>query len=368
MSIKYELLATDGKARLGRVHTAHGVVQTPAFMPVGTQATVKSLTQDNILSTGSEIILGNTYHLMLRPTAERIASFGGLHKFMNWNKPILTDSGGFQVMSLSKLRKITENSVTFKSHLNGAKIELTPERSIEIQHMLNSNITMVLDECTPFPITHKDAKKSTELSMRWAERSKNAFKQRDGFGLFGIVQGSIYPDIREWSANTLMDIGFDGYAIGGAMAIEKEQETMFGIIDITTDILPEDKPRYLMGVGKPADIIGSVLRGVDMFDCVLPTRSARNGQAFVRGRALNIKNSQFKDDNKPLDSECECYACKNHSRAYIHHLIRSGEILGATLMTIHNITFYQDMMKEIRSAIANKSLQQFTDSGFIPPK
>lgn len=339
------------KARLGVLQTAHGDIQTPAFMPVGTLATVKAMTPDAIKSTGAEIILANTYHLMLRPTAERIYKLGGLHKFMNWSKPILTDSGGFQVMSLSSLRKVSENGVLFKSHIDGSKYELTPELSMDIQYMLDSDITMVFDECIAYPVLHNDARKSMELSMRWALRSKESYIAREGYGLFGIVQGSTYSDLRESSATTLTSIGFDGYAIGG-LAVGEPQSVMIDVLNSTIPFLPDDKPRYLMGVGKPSDIINAVKCGVDMFDCVIPTRSGRNGQAFVRSGTVNIRNAQYAEQNEPLDSECQCYTCNHFTKAYLHHLVKAKEILGAILMTWHNLHYYQDLMRSIREEIA----------------
>lgn len=354
---KYNLLKTHGNARRGFLQTAHGQIQTPAFMPVGTAATVKAMLPESVKEIGAEIILGNTYHLMLRPTAERIAKLGGLHKFMNWNGPILTDSGGFQVMSLAQLRKINENGVTFQSHIDGSKHELTPERSMEIQHLLGSDITMCFDECTPFPATHEIAKESMELSMRWAKRSKDAYIIRDGYGLFGIVQGSVYQDLRKTSCENLVKIGFDGYAIGG-LAVGEGQEEMFKTLEFTVPNLPTDKPRYLMGVGKPSDLVGAVKRGIDMFDCVLPTRSGRNGQAFVRGGTINIRNAKYADDLRPLDEQCECYTCKNYSRAYLHHVVRANEIIGAMLMTLHNLKFYQDLMKSLRDGIEKGDLSE----------
>jgi queuine tRNA-ribosyltransferase len=363
MKFGFSIKATDGKARSGVVHTAHGDIRTPAFMPVGTAATVKAMLPESVAATGADIILGNTYHLMLRPTAERIHALGGLHKFMNWNKPILTDSGGFQVMSLSQLRKLNENGVTFQSHIDGSKHELTPERSMEIQHLLGSDITMIFDECTPFPATENAVKESMELSLRWAVRSKKAYQAREGYGLFGIVQGGMYPALRKQSADGLKDIGFEGYAIGG-LAVGEPQETMFEMLDATAPMLPEEKPRYLMGVGKPDDIIGAVLRGVDMFDCVLPTRSGRNGQAFTRNGVINIRNAQYTDDNSPLDSECSCPACTNYSRAYLQHLVKSKEILGAMLMTWHNLQFYQDITAMLRDAIEQKKLHQAVEAFF----
>jgi queuine tRNA-ribosyltransferase len=351
MEFNFKILNKSGKTRTGIITTKHGEIRTPAFMPVGTCGTVKAMMPESVESTGADIILGNTYHLMLRPTAERVAHFGGLRKFINWQKPVLTDSGGYQVMSLSSIRKIKEEGVHFKSHLDGRALFLPPERSIEIQHLLDSTITMVLDECTPYPATHKQAKDSMELSMRWAKRSKDAFVKREGYGLFGIVQGSVFPDLRAASCNALMDIGFDGYAIGG-LAVGEEQHIMFEVLDYTAPQLPEDKPRYLMGVGKPNDIIGAVKRGVDMFDCVLPTRSGRNGQAFTRNGAINIRNAKFADDMSPLDANCSCPCCTKYTKGYIHHLVKAKEILGAMLMTWHNLQFYQDMMQKIRDKIA----------------
>ncbi|MBF0374668.1 MAG: tRNA guanosine(34) transglycosylase Tgt [Alphaproteobacteria bacterium] len=350
-AFRFESLGRDGAARLGRVHTAHGAFDTPAFMPVGTAATVKAMTPQSVAATGAQIVLGNTYHLMLRPTAERIDRLGGLHRFMNWNGPILTDSGGFQVMSLAKLRKIDEQGVTFQSHLDGSAHVLTPERSMEIQRLLGADITMAFDECTPFPATPETAAASMRLSMRWALRSKDAFVERPGHGLFGIVQGGVYPDLRRESAEALTGIGFDGYAVGG-LAVGEGQEMMFSTLDVTTPLLPEDRPRYLMGVGKPADIVGAVLRGVDMFDCVIPTRSGRTGQAFTRRGPVNIRNARHQDDPRPLDEDCGCPACRDYSRAYLHHLARSDEILGLMLLTWHNLHYYQDLMRSLRDAIA----------------
>lgn len=358
----FKINATDGAARNGIIQTAHGEIRTPAFMPVGTAATVKAMLPESVKATGADIILGNTYHLMLRPTAERIANLGGLHKFMNWNGPILTDSGGFQVMSLSQLRKIKEDGVTFQSHIDGSKHMLSPERSMEIQNLLGSDITMIFDECTPFPATHKQAEDSMQLSLRWAQRSKNAFIKRKGYGLFGIVQGGVYEDLRHKSAEELIKIGFDGYAIGG-LAVGEGQTEMFRVLDFTTPTLPKDKPRYLMGVGKPSDIVGAVARGVDMFDCVLPTRSGRNGQAFTRNGAINITNSKYTDDASPLDEKCKCPACTNYSKAYLQHLVKSKEILGAMLLTWHNLHYYQDLMADIRLAIAEGRFTEFA-AGF----
>ncbi len=361
--LQFELKKKENNARRGTLHTAHGDVQTPAFMPVGTCATVKGMMPESVASTGAEIILGNTYHLMLRPTAERVNQLGGLHKFMNWPKPILTDSGGFQVMSLSKIRKITEEGCTFQSHIDGARHHLTPERSIEIQHLLDSNITMAFDECMPYPSEKKDVKKSMERSMRWAKRSKDAFVDRDGYGIFGIVQGGVFPDLRAQSVKALTDIGFDGYAVGG-LAVGEGQELMFETLDVTTPLLPEDKPRYLMGVGRPSDIVGSVARGIDMFDCVMPTRSGRNALAFTREGTVNLRNACHTDDNAPLDKECSCPACTNYSRAYLHHLFRAGEMLGAMLLTWHNIQYYEDLMKMIRLSLDEGRFEDFANSFF----
>ncbi len=353
------LKSTDGNARRGEVQTAHGTIQTPAFMPVGTCATVKAMKNADVKKSGAEIILGNTYHLMLRPGADLIAELGGLHKFMNWDKPILTDSGGFQVMSLAGIRKITDNGAEFSSHIDGSKHLLTPEYSMEIQHKLGSDITMIFDECIAYPASEDAAQKAMIRSLAWAKRSKDAFIKRDGYGLFGIVQGVVYENLRKESALGLIDIGFDGYAIGG-LAVGEGQELMFQTLDFTTPFLPQDKPRYLMGVGKPSDIIGAVARGVDMFDCVIPTRSGRNGQAFVKGGTINIKNAKYKNDAKPLEENCQCTACQNHSRAYLHHLVKANEILGAMLMTEHNIFYYQNLMREIREAIEEKRFDRFS--------
>lgn len=353
-NFSFSLKEKSGQARRGELKTKHGTIQTPAFMPVGTAATVKAMHLEDVEKAGSEIILGNTYHLMLRPGEDVIEKMGGLHKFMNWKRPILTDSGGFQVMSLSKIRKITEEGVEFSSHIDGKKILLTPEYSMEIQRKLGSDITMIFDECISFPNSKENVEKSMQLSLRWAQRSKNAFVKRGGYGLFGIVQGGIFADLREESAKKLIEIGFDGYAIGG-LAVGEGQELMLQTLDVTTPHLPEDKPRYLMGVGKPDDIREAIKRGVDMFDCVIPTRSGRNGQAFTSEGVINIKNAKYITDEKPLDPNCNCRVCQNFSRSYLNHLVKSNEILGAMLMSEHNIYFYQNMMQQIRNDIENGS-------------
>ncbi|MBE7637650.1 tRNA guanosine(34) transglycosylase Tgt [Sneathiella sp. P13V-1] len=355
---KFNVLAQDGAARRGVLKTAHGDIRTPAFMPVGTVATVKGMTPEAVRQTGADILLGNTYHLMLRPGSERVRKMGGLHKFMNWERPILTDSGGFQVMSLNELRTLDENGVTFKSHIDGRKFELTPERSMQIQNDLDATITMAFDECTPFPATHEVAADSMRRSMRWAKRSRDAFEHRTGYGLFGIVQGSIYEDLRSESIDALTDIGFEGYAIGG-LAVGEGQDNMFSTLEVTTPYMPTDKPRYLMGVGKPDDLVGGVMRGVDMFDCVLPTRSGRNAQAFTRYGTINMRNARHQEDPRPLDAECRCPACTNYSRAYLHHLFRAKEILGSVLLTWHNLHYYQDLMEGMRNAIEAGALADF---------
>ena len=359
MALKYEVLKKSGKSRLGKLHTHHGVVDTPAFMPVGTCGTVKAMMPESVASTGAQILLGNTYHLMLRPGSELVAKMGGLHKFMNWDKPILTDSGGFQVMSLTGLRKLTEEGVTFSSHVDGRKYFLSPEESMRIQYNLDSNITMALDECTPYPATYEEAKTSMERSMRWAKRSRDAFVDRDGYGIFGIQQGSIFKDLRQFSADKLKEIGFDGYAIGG-LAVGEGQDKMFEVLDYAPQMLPEDKPRYLMGVGRPDDIVGAVLRGVDMFDCVMPTRSGRTSQAFTKYGTVNIRNARHREDYRPLEEGCNCPLCSNYSRAYIHHLQKCNEILAVMLLTWHNISYYQRLMQGLRNALATDTLQEFT--------
>ncbi|MBM08819.1 MAG: tRNA guanosine(34) transglycosylase Tgt [Magnetovibrio sp.] len=356
--LQFKINKTDGRARCGALTTNHGTIDTPAFMPVGTAATVKAMTPEAVGETGAQIILGNTYHLMLRPTAERISNFGGLHKFMNWSRPILTDSGGYQIMSLSKLTKVEEQGVTFRSHIDGSSHQITPERAVQIQKLLGADISMVLDECTSYPAANQEAKESMLLSMRWAERCKKIYEQRAGYGLFGIVQGGIFPEIREQSARALTDIGFDGYAIGG-LAVGEGQKLMLQTIESTEQHLPTERPRYLMGVGKPEDIVESVRRGIDMFDCVLPTRSGRTDQAFTRRGALNLRNARHKDDPRPLDPDCSCYTCCNYSRGYVHHLVIAKEILAAILLTWHNLHYYQELMAAMRKAITNGTFKKF---------
>ena len=355
---EYALTHTDGRARRGSLTTAHGKVETPVFMPVGTAATVKGMTSDSISATGADIILANTYHLMLRPGAERVNRLGGLHEFMDWRKPILTDSGGFQVMSLTDLRKLSDEGVEFRSHIDGAKFWLTPERSIEIQNYLGSTITMALDECTANGVDARSAANSMRLSMRWALRSRDAFEVRMGYGLFGIVQGSVYPDLRIESASALKEIDFDGYAVGG-LAVGEGQAAMFSVLDVTAPALPENRPRYLMGVGTPSDIVGAVRRGIDMFDCVLPTRSGRTGQAFTRRGTLNIRNARHAEDPRPLDADSDYPGVGQVSRAYLHHLFKAKEMLGPILLTMHNLHYYQDLMASIRGAIETGSLDEF---------
>ncbi len=357
-TVDFQVLARDGAARTGVLRMPRGEIRTPAFMPVGTAATVKAMLPESVRATGADILLGNTYHLMLRPGAERVARLGGLHRFMNWERPILTDSGGFQVMSLTDLRKLTEEGVTFRSHVDGSTHHLTPERSMEIQRLLGSDIVMAFDECTPYPCTRQEAETSMRLSMRWAQRSRDAFGDRPGHALFGIQQGSVFPDLRAESAEALTRIGFDGYAIGG-LAVGEGQERMFEVLDYAPGQLPEDRPRYLMGVGKPDDIVGAVLRGVDMFDCVLPTRSGRTGQAQTRMGAINIKNARHAEDPRPLDPECSCPACTGYSRAYLHHVFKAGEIISSMLLTWHNLHYYQELMQGLREAIAAGRLEAF---------
>ena len=358
--IGFEVLARDGAARRGRLTTAHGVIDTPVFMPLATTGTVKAMTPEGVAATGAQIVLGNTYHLMLRPGAERIAALGGLHRFMNWPHTILTDSGGYQVMSLAARRTITEAGVSFRSHLDGSLHELTPERSIAIQHLLGADVTMALDECTLYQSSREAVESSMELTMRWAERSRRAFVERPGHGVFGIVQGGVHPDLRLRATARLIEIGFDGYAVGG-LAVGEGQATMFAVLDATVPALPEGRPRYLMGVGKPADLVGAVLRGIDMFDCVLPTRSGRTAQAFTGRGTVNLRNARHAEDPEPLDPECPCPACTGYSRAYLAHLCRAGEILGSMLLTTHNLQYYADLMAAMRTAIETGSLGAFAD-------
>ena len=354
----YSLSAVNEKARCGVISTPRGEIKTPAFMPVGTAATVKAMLPESVRSTGADILLGNTYHLMLRPTAERISELGGLHKFMNWERPILTDSGGFQVMSLAELRKLSEEGVTFKSHIDGSRHVLSPERSMEIQKMLGSDIVMCFDECPALPASYGKIAESMQLSMRWAQRSRDSFGDRPGYALFGIQQGGLEFDLRDESSKILKSIEFDGYAIGG-LAVGEGQEAMFRVLDFAPDMLPADKPRYLMGVGKPSDIVGAVKRGIDMMDCVLPSRSGRTGQAFTHRGVVNIKNARHQNDPRPLDVSCQCPACKNYSRAYLHHVFKSQEIISSMLLTWHNLHYYQNLMEKIRKAILNQSFAEF---------
>ncbi|MGH6614221.1 tRNA guanosine(34) transglycosylase Tgt [Sphingomonas sp.] len=361
----FTIHATDGKARSGEIAMRRGTIRTPAFMPVGTAATVKAVKPGDVRASGADIILGNTYHLMLRPGAERMARLGGLHGFMGWDRPILTDSGGYQVMSLSDLTTRSEDGVTFKSHLDGTRHTLSPERSIEIQRLLGSDIVMAFDELVPTTSTREVQAAAMARSMRWAKRSRDAFdaggEHAEGAALFGIQQGALDPRLRGESAGALIEIGFDGYAVGG-LAVGEGQEAMFACLDFAPGQLPEDKPRYLMGVGKPDDIVGAVERGIDMFDCVLPTRSGRTGQAFTRMGPINIRNAKFSEDLGPVDPACACPVCKTWSRAYLHHLVRAGEILGAMLMTEHNLYFYQALMADLRAAIVEGRLRNFADA------
>jgi queuine tRNA-ribosyltransferase len=359
--LKFEILNQDGQARLGRLHLNHGIVETPIFMPVGTYGAVKSLSPQDLDDARAQIILGNTFHLWLRPGLDIINKFNGLHQFIGWDKPILTDSGGFQVFSLGKLRKIKEEGVYFQSPIDGAKLFLSPEQSMKIQSVLNSDIVMIFDECTPYPATHEVAQQSMELSLRWAKRSREAFDaHNNNNALFGIVQGGMYSDLRKRSLDELMQIGFDGIAIGGVSVGEPKAE-MYHILDVVSSILPQDKPHYLMGVGTPEDLVYAVERGIDMFDCVMPTRNARNGWLFTRFGDVKIKNAKYKDEVAPLDASCVCYTCQNFSRAYLHHLFKIGEILGSKLNTIHNIHYYLTLMSEMREAIKNNKFSQFRD-------
>jgi queuine tRNA-ribosyltransferase len=355
--MKFDLLAQDGFARRGRLTFERGTIETPAFMPVGTYGSVKSMTPEEVKATGAEIILGNTFHLMLRPGTEIISAHGDLHDFMQWKGPILTDSGGFQVFSLGELRKITEQGVHFSSPVNGSKVFLGPEESMAVQRALGSDIVMIFDECTPYPADIDTAAKSMELSLRWAKRSKEAHGDNPS-ALFGIVQGGMHEKLRQISLDGLMEIGFDGYAIGG-LSVGEPKEDMLRILDFLAPVMPQDKPHYLMGVGRPEDLVEGVIRGVDMFDCVMPTRNARNGHLFVHQGVIKIRNSRFKTDTKPLDPYCDCYTCQNYSRAYLHHLDKTGEMLGPRLNTIHNLHYYQTLMSGLRQAIENNTLTQF---------
>ena len=357
-NFNFQLISQDKNARLGKLTTAHGIVDTPIFMPVGTAATVKAMHLKDVEEAGAQIILANTYHLMLRPGEKNIKEMGGVRKFMGWNKPLLTDSGGFQIMSLGKLRKVENEGVTFKSHLDGTKYFLSPKISTDIQNALDATISMQLDECIPFPASYEESERAMKLSLEWALKSRDAFEERKGYGQFGIVQGSTYSDLRELSSKKLVEIDFDGYAIGG-LAVGEGQELMFKTLDFTTKNMPLDKPRYLMGVGKPDDLIGAVKRGVDMFDCVLPTRSGRTGQAFTSRGTVNIKNARHILDKRPLDNNCDCHTCKNFSRAYLHHLFKAQEILGLMLLSLHNIHFYITLMKNIRNSIKLREFDKF---------
>ena len=357
-NFNFQLISQDKNARLGKLTTAHGIVDTPIFMPVGTAATVKAMHLKDVEEAGAQIILANTYHLMLRPGEKNIKEMGGVRKFMGWNKPLLTDSGGFQIMSLGKLRKVENEGVTFKSHLDGTKYFLSPKISTDIQNALDATISMQLDECIPFPASYEESERAMKLSLEWALKSRDAFEERKGYGQFGIVQGSTYSDLRELSSKKLVEIDFDGYAIGG-LAVGEGQELMFKTLDFTTKNMPLDKPRYLMGVGKPDDLIGAVKRGVDMFDCVLPTRSGRTGQGFTSRGTVNIKNARHILDKRPLDNNCDCHTCKNFSRAYLHHLFKAQEILGLMLLSWHNIYFYITLMKNIRNSIKLREFDKF---------
>lgn len=360
-NFSFTLLATDGTARRGRIDTPRGEIRTPAFMPVGTAGTVKALYPEQVRETGADVLLGNTYHLMLRPGAERVARLGGLHEFMDWQRPILTDSGGFQVMSLAKLRKLDENGVTFRSHIDGSSHSLTPERSIEIQKLLDSDIIMQLDECVALPAEYAELERAMELSIRWAERSKRAFDDAKGRALFGIVQGGDNPELRARSAKGLIDIGFHGYSVGG-LAVGEPQEVMFRVLDDITPQLPADKPRYLMGVGKPSDLLGAVERGIDMFDCVHPTRAGRHGHAYTRFGVVNLKNARHKDDPRPLDENSPNPTARRFSRAYLHHLVRCEEILGAMILSQINLSYYQELMEGMRNAIESSTFVEYCAS------
>lgn len=369
--MQFELLGEQGAARRGRLVFDRGVVETPAFMPVGTYGTVKAMTPEELKGLGAQIILGNTFHLMLRPGTEIIGLHGDLHDFMNWDGPILTDSGGFQVFSLAEMRKITEEGVAFQSPVDGSKVYLTPERSMEVQRDLGSDIVMIFDECTPYPATEDEARQSMELSMRWAARSKKAHGESVS-ALFGIVQGGMYPELRKESVEGLIDIGFDGYAVGG-LSVGEPKDERDKVLNATVPLLPKDRPRYLMGVGKPEDIVESVRRGIDMFDCVIPTRNARTGHLFTREGVLKIRNSRYQYDTKPIDEQCGCYTCQNYSRSYLRHLDKCGEILGSRLNTIHNLYYYQQLMRELREALENGDFETYIESFYaqrsqsVPP-
>jgi queuine tRNA-ribosyltransferase len=356
--LQFDIIAREKEARTGIIRLQRGEIRTPAFMPVGTAGTVKAAFPDTVAATGADIILGNTYHLMLRPGAERIACLGGLHSFMNWPKPILTDSGGYQVMSLAKIAKVTEEGVYFQSHLDGSSHLLTPERAIEIQDLLSADISMVFDECLSYPASYEATERSMELSLRWAERSRRAFPGRNGRALFAIVQGGMEAGLRQRSAAALVATGFDGYAVGG-LAVGEGPDLMAEMLDITVPCLPAEKPRYLMGVGPPRDIIAAVTRGIDMFDCVMPTRAGRHGQAFTKSGTLNLRNAAFADDPRPLDESSDCPASRDYSRAYLHHLIKAGEMLGGMLLTWHNLRVYQQLMAGLRQAIAERRLEEY---------
>ena len=363
MPLKFSVYSFDGDSRLGRLETAHGRIDTPAFMPVGTVGTIKAMLPESVKATGAQILLSNTYHLMLRPGSNTIEKLGGLHNFMGWNGPILTDSGGYQVMSLSTLRQLDEDGVRFRSHIDGSYHTISPESSISIQRQIGSDISMAFDECTPYPIDKSGAAKSMALSMRWAKRSKQAFQVRPGYGLFGIVQGSIFDELRLESASILKGLDLDGYAVGG-LAVGEGQSVMLKVLDITLPTLPKFHPRYLMGVGKPDDIVQAVCRGIDMFDCVLPTRSGRTGQAFTRRGQINLRNARHSNDQRPIDCDCNCPACRSFSRSYLNHLVKSGEILGAMLLTWHNLHYYQMLMSEIREAIYQQNFHEFRKQFF----
>jgi queuine tRNA-ribosyltransferase len=357
-AFSFRLLATDGAARRGEIATPHGSVATPAFLPIGTQATVKGLAPEAVLASGADIVLANTYHLMLRPGAERISALGGLHRFMNWPRAILTDSGGFQVMSLSQLRKVEDKGVTFRSHLDGAIVELSPERAIEIQHLLGSDIAMQLDECLQLPASQAELRRAMQLSLAWAERSKRAFARTGGPALFAIVQGGDDLQLRAESARVVTDMGFHGYAIGG-LAVGEPQQVMLRVVEAVAAALPAERPRYLMGVGTPEDLVEAVARGIDMFDCVLPTRNGRHGLAFTRFGPINLKNARHADDPRPIDEASACTAARDYSRAYLHHLVKANEMLGAILLTTINLAYYQELMADMRTAIAAGTFADF---------